>query len=157
MTWFANSSGRIRIIDIDRETSSGPHGNLRCTRAFTCERFSHPPAHRPRMRPPVRSFGSVSIAFQSASRLPLIVRIAPRGTYVFDRGWRTFDRDPDRPGTACITRSPHPPTARDGLLFPIDGVRRDMPAKERSHRDAAHERSRRAVLGLRSLTAPGPP
>src|SRR5207244_13228850 len=70
MTSIANNIGRMRVNNSDRVTSSGPYPNVRCTRAFMCGRFSRPTI-----------FGSVSIAFQSASRLPVITQIGARGSY----------------------------------------------------------------------------
>ena len=43
------------------------------------------------------------------------------------RTWVCSVRDRDWPGTSGLAKSPHPPNrARDGLLFPIEGVRRHV-------------------------------
>ena len=43
--------------------------------------------------------------------------------------------DRDRPGTYCLTKfSPPPNRARDGLLFPIEGVRRHVQGRMKSRR-----------------------
>lgn len=87
MTRFADNVGRIRVVDIDREARSGSQVKMRCTRAFTTERFSLSRPNERVARIFSWSFGSVSIAFQSSSRLPMVVPIVAGGPYVSNRSW----------------------------------------------------------------------
>jgi len=75
MTRFADNIERIRVIEIVGDLVGGPHENVRCTRAFNVERFSS-------SRREPWCFGSVSIAFQSPSCLPMVVPMAAGGSYV---------------------------------------------------------------------------
>src|SRR5207245_8047790 len=45
-----------------------------------------------------------------------------------------IDRDREPAGTFCVTRSSHPPKRSDGLLFPIEGVRRHVWGRVKSNR-----------------------
>ncbi|TMG55228.1 MAG: response regulator transcription factor [Chloroflexi bacterium] len=106
MTCFANNIGRIRVNNNDRVTSSGPYPNVRCTRAFMCGRFSRPTI-----------FGSVSIAFQSASRLPVITQIGARGSYFSIRslgGLRAMATTSER--IRVVVADDHPST-RENLRY----------------------------------------
>jgi hypothetical protein len=79
MTRFTNRIERIRVARIYREEPSRRYANFRWTRAFTPGRLSLAVSSSP-------LFGLVSAAFQSESRLPMVIPMVAAGSYVSNAG-----------------------------------------------------------------------
>ena len=115
MRCFADNIERIRVIDSDRVASRGPYpecgnaGGVHVWTVLASDDFR-------------LSVYRVSVGFAFTGGYlndPLEVRM-------FRSCEVRIDRDREPAGIFWVARSPHPPTARDGLLFPIEGVRRHV-------------------------------
>ena len=85
MTRFANKIGRIYVTGVDREAFGGLNANVGYMRASTHERFSRRRRNEDGEQMLSRTFDSVSVAFQSACRLPLVIPMVAAGSYVRSR------------------------------------------------------------------------